>query len=381
MLKLHRKGKGLILPEFSNDKNEEKGRSRAVRSRAPLRMSLIGGGTDVPPYPGLFGGAVISATINRFAWCSITQATSDEVLVRSINLNQTTTFASSTTPVFDGNLDLVKAIFQRLNVRDPHGLRVVLETDAPPGSGLGSSSALVVAAVAALSLYYGLRLTAYEIAKVAYVVEREDIGIAGGMQDQYSASFGGFNLIQFHQDSMVEVMPLGLSDAMRWELEAHLLLCFTGSTRSSDGILQRQIENVVTANKPTMNSLHKMKEMTILMRRALHAEDLNTVASLLDQAWIHKKELASGISDSHLDRIYETAKSSGALGGKLLGAGGGGYFMFITEPERREELSRALEPLGVTSSRNIELCDSGVTSWEVPTIRQEVPLSFTRTKL
>lgn len=362
----------------STEGSELRSTVRAVRSRAPLRMSLAGGGTDVPPYPSMFGGAVISMTINRYAWCSITRANSDEIVVRSIDLNQTATFTSSTTPVFDGNLDLVKAIFGRLNVIDPHGLRIVLETDAPPGSGLGSSSALVVAAIAALSRYYGLNLTPYEIAKVAYVVEREDIGIAGGMQDQYSASYGGFNLIEFHENDVVEVMPLRLSEAMRCELEAHLLLCFTGSTRSSGGILERQIQNVVNSEISTMNSLHELKGLTTTMRKALHAEDLPTLASLLDDAWNRKKLLTTGISDPHLDSIYETAKHHGALGGKLLGAGGGGYFMFLTEPERREELSHVLEPLGVTVSRNIELCDTGVTSWEVPRIRQEVPSSFDR---
>lgn len=357
---------------------EKNGLRSAVRSRAPLRMSLAGGGTDVPPYPSMFGGAVLSATINRFAWCSITRANSDEIIVRSLDLNQTAAFASSTTPMFDGNLDLVKAIFGRLNVTEQHGLRVVLETDAPPGSGLGSSSALVVAAISALSLYYGLSLTPYEIAKVAYVVEREDIGIAGGMQDQYSASFGGLNLIEFHEDDVVEVIPLRLSEAMRCELEAHLLLCFTGTTRSSAGILERQIHNVVNSESSTMNSLHELKTLTTTMRKALHAEDLSTVASLLDDAWNHKRMLTTGISDPHLDDIYAIAKQHGAVGGKLLGAGGGGYFMFLTDPERREELSRVLQPLGVTVSRNVELCDYGVTAWEVPRVRQKVPPSFDR---
>lgn len=348
---------------------------RCVRSRAPLRMSLAGGGTDVSPYPELYGGAVLSTTINRYAWCSISEAESDEITVRSLDLNQVASFASSTTPVFDGNLDLIKAVFGRLRVPHLRGLRVVLQSDAPPGSGLGSSSALVVATISALSTYFGLKLTPQEIAQVAYVVEREDLEIAGGMQDQYAAAFGGFNYIEFSRGD-IEVLPLRLSRPMRQELESHIMLCFTGETRASAGILERQIDNVSAGRHQTMDSLHRLKELTFELRRALHTEDLAAVASLLDEAWYAKKDLADGVSKPDLDTIHALAKRHGALGGKLLGAGGGGYFLFLVDPERREDVAAALGPLGVTVSRCVEFCDDGVLSWEVPRVRDALPEAF-----
>ena len=349
---------------------------RSVRSRAPLRMSLAGGGTDVPPYSTDFGGAVLSATINRYAWCTISGSEEDEITVRSLDLNAVATFSSSTIPVFDGNLDLIKAVFRRLNVPHLGGLKVVLQTDAPPGSGLGSSSALVVAVISGLSMFFGLELTPHEIARVAYVVERDDLGIAGGMQDQYSAAFGGFNFIEFHRD--VEVLPIRLSTAMRREMESHFLLCFTGATRSSGGILERQIANVATSRSETMDGLHGLKRLALELRRALHSENLSLAASLLDQGWEQKKALTNGISNSHLDSIYAVAKSHGAMGGKLLGAGGGGYFLFLVEPELMESVAGALEPLGVSISKGIEFCESGVVSWEVPRVRSAMPLAFAK---
>lgn len=348
---------------------------RRVRSRAPLRMSLAGGGTDVSPYPENFGGAVLSVTINRYAWCSISEAESDEVTVRSLDLDQVATFASSATPVFDGNLDLVKAVFGRLRVPQLGGLRVILQSDAPPGSGLGSSSALVVATISALSTYFGLELTPQEIAQVAYVIEREDLGIAGGMQDQYAAAYGGFNFMEF-ANGAVEVLPLRLSPSTRQEFESCILLCFTGTTRASSGILERQIGNVSSGRHETMASLHRLKELAVEIRRALHGDDLVTTASLLDEAWQVKKDLADGISDPRLDTIHRVAKRNGALGGKLLGAGGGGYFLFIVDPERREEVAASLWPVGVSVSRSVEFCDKGVLSWEAPRVRNELPEAF-----
>lgn len=349
--------------------------ARCVRSRAPLRMSLAGGGTDVSPYTERYGGAVLSATINRYAWCSISATDTDEITVRSLDLNQVATFGSSAIPVFDGNLDLVKAVFRRLSVPQLAGLRVVLQTDAPPGSGLGSSSALVVATISALSTYFGLDLIPQEIARVAYVVEREDLGIAGGMQDQYSAAFGGFNVIEFTRAG-VEVFPVRLGRAMHHELESHVLLCFTGETRASGGILERQVQNVSVRKPATMGALHRLKELVVELRRAFHAEDLTTVAWLLDEAWRAKKDLTDGISAPRLDALHSVAKEHGALGGKLLGAGGGGYFLFLVDPERREDVAGALTSLGATVSRSVELCDEGVSSWETPRVRDRLPDAF-----
>ncbi len=356
------------------------GQLRQVRSRAPLRMSLAGGGTDVSPYTEQYGGAVLSVTINRYAWCTISASETDEITVRSLDLDSVTTFGASTIPTFDGNLDLVKAVFRRLSVPQLRGMRVVLQTDAPPGSGLGSSSALVVATISALSTYFGLDLVPQEIARVAYVVEREDLGIAGGMQDQYAAAFGGFNVIEFSRAG-VEVFPLLLGQAMRHELESHVLLCFTGETRASGGILDRQIRNVSLRRTDTMAALHRLKELVVELRRALYAEDLATVALLLDEAWRAKKGLTEGISAPQLEAIHAVAKEHGALGGKLLGAGGGGYFLFLVDPEHRQDAAAALRSLGATVSVGVEFCDDGVSSWEIPRVRDCLPDAFSAVRV
>ena len=351
---------------------------KVVRSRAPLRVSLAGGGTDVPPYPETYGGAVVSATINMFARCTVQGLEGDEIIVRSNDLNQVASFASQSVPTFDGNLDLVKAIFRRLDVTAPVGMSVSLDSDAPPGSGLGSSSAMVVAVIAALSRFYGLELTPREIANVACVVEREDLGISGGLQDQYAASFGGFNYIEF--SNHVEIMPLRLSAAMRLELESHMVLGFSGATRLSGSILSRQIGNVVSSREDTMRGLQRLKTLATQLRRALHLEDLEEVAALVDEGWRAKRELAEGITSSALDGVHLAAMNSVALGGKLLGAGGGGYFLFFVPPSRFGEVSNGLAAAGITARRGVELCEAGVLSWEVPRVRIDLPRPFARVR-
>lgn len=349
---------------------------RVVRSRAPLRLSFAGGGTDVAPYPERWGGAVTSATINRYAHCSIRESSEDSITVRSLDMNEVTTFGRSAIPTFDGNLDLIKAVFRRLNVPCVSGMSVVIHVDAPPGSGLGSSSALVVSVIAALSTFFHLDLGPADIARAAYVVERQDLGISGGAQDQYAAAFGGCNFIEFTRS--VEVLPLRISLAMRCELESHLLLCYTGRTRLSSGILDRQVDNVLRSEPATMGGLARLKELATEIRRSLHDHDLARVAALLDDGWVSKKELAPGIADSALDTIHDVAKRSGALGGKLLGAGGGGYFLFLVEPDHRNEVVSALAGIGVSCEPAVQLTDQGVVAWEAPQRGAELHPAFAR---
>jgi D-glycero-alpha-D-manno-heptose-7-phosphate kinase len=347
---------------------------RVVRARAPLRLSFAGGGTDVPPYPEQHGGSVISATINRYVWCTISESDEDIVIVQSVDLDRVAIFELTSTPAFDGNLDLIKAVFRRLDAQNLPGMKIVVRSDAPPGSGLGSSSALVVALIRALSTFLNLDLTPQEVAKVSHVVERQDVGVIGGLQDHYAAAYGGFNFMEFGRG--VEVMPVRLSEGMRHELESHMLLCYTGRTRLSAGILERQVGNVQHADPETLASLARLRELAVEIRQALHEENLQAFAELLDEGWQSKKGLAAGVSDSALEEVHVVAKAAGALGGKLLGAGGGGYFLFLVDPAVKEDVADALEPLGVRIEPHVEFSNEGAVAWDVPHVRADVHPAF-----
>lgn len=348
---------------------------RIIRARAPLRISFCGGGTDVAPYPQHHGGVALNATINRFAYCTLSLNDSQEIMVRSLDYGQVTRFALRETPIFDGNLDLLKAVFRRINSPALTGMSVAVNTDAPPGSGLGTSSAVVVAVIKAITQYLGLDLSPHEVANLAYVVERQDLGILGGLQDQYASAYGGFNFMEFDANG-VAVYPLRIRPSVLFELESCLLLCFTGGTRLSAGIIQKQVANYENHSQPTVDGLHALKAITFELRRALLAGDIRAFGALLNDAWENKKLLTPDISSPDIDRIYAIARKRGALGGKLLGAGGGGYLLLCVEPIQRMEVAAALDAEGLTVSPFVNFVEQGAVGWEnrlnVPTIPKEL---------
>jgi D-glycero-alpha-D-manno-heptose-7-phosphate kinase len=259
--------------------------------------------------------------------------------------------------VFDGHLDLVKAVLRDL---DPgRGLDLVLSTDAPPGSGLGSSSALVVAMLAAVGAAAGRAWSPAELAARAYQVERIDLKIEGGMQDQYAAAFGGLNFIEFHGDDGVEVRPLRVAPAAVEALESSLLLAWSGQGRTDGGILRRQVDGVLGGSATSLAALDAIKALAESMRDALQAGDLATFAEGLHQGWQQKRRLASGIATPRLDELYEVGRAAGAAGGKVLGAGGGGFLVFCGPPAQRDRVARALDAAGAPCSP-VELDPEGV---------------------
>jgi D-glycero-alpha-D-manno-heptose-7-phosphate kinase len=329
-----------------------------VRSKAPLRISFCGGGTDVPPYPETHGGCVLSCTIDKFAYVSIRARTDERIRVTSLDQKLDLEYHRSEAAVGDGKLDIAHSIFRRFGSLS---LDCFMQSNAPPGSGLGSSSTMIVALIAALAKYRGLDFTRYEMAELAYKVEREDLRIVGGMQDQYAAAFGGFNFIEFTKDGVI-VNPLRISDDAANELHYHLLLCYTGVTRLSSNILKEQTNNVTTGVSSVLDSLSKMKTLTIDLKKALLRGRLAEFGDLLDQAWWLKKKLASAISNTHIDELYDVAKSNGAIGGKLLGAGGGGYLLLFVPFTRRERVARAMEVAGGRIV-DFQFDGAGVRSW------------------
>lgn len=321
-----------------------------VRSKTPLRISFSGGGTDVSPYRDEYGGVVLSATIDKYAYSSLRVRDDRRLEVTSLDYDIVAKYNLDEMS-YDGQLDLVKAVMkhQALNHVRNGGFDVFIHSDAPPGSGLGSSSAVVVGLIGLLKHAHGLALTNDEIARLAFHIEREDVGIKGGMQDQYAAAFGGFNLIEFgtgHGHPHVVVSRLEIDRDIMNELEYRLLLCYTGKTRLSDNIISTQIDAYQRQDSSVLRALEELKQITFAMRDALVNRKLDDLGRLLHEAWINKKMMARHITNPAIDTLYEAAMKNGALGGKLLGAGGGGYLLLFCAFDRKHAVAAELERLG-----------------------------------
>ena len=315
------------------------------RAKAPLRISFAGGGTDVPPYPEREGGCVLNATIDSFAWGSLRPRNDGNIKLESVDLGICLEYKADEEMPLDGQLDLVKAALKRLEAKNSHGFDIFLKSDAPPGSGLGSSSAIMVALVGLVKELKNLPFTDYEVAQLAYAIEREDIGILGGLQDQYAATFGGFNFIEFYKDRVI-VNPLRISADILNELEHNLLLCFTGATRRSDRIIEDQTRRFKEGNPEALCALSEQKQLAIDMKNALLRRKLDDFGDLLHCAWQAKRRMSSKISNPVIDELYEAAQKHGALGGKITGAGGGGYILFYCGFERKHIVAEAMREMG-----------------------------------
>jgi D-glycero-alpha-D-manno-heptose-7-phosphate kinase len=315
----------------------------------------------VSPYPEEHGGCVLSATINHYAYASLRPRRDPRLTLASLDYDVVAKYEHARRVKFDGQLDLLKAAVRALKVR--RGADLWTHSDAPPGSGLGASSTLMVALLAVLREWLKLDLSPYELAELAYRVERVDLQLAGGRQDQYAASFGGFNYIEFGKDGTV-VTPLRLRRDTLEELEYRSLLCYVGQTRQSATIIDRQTRGYRAGRKSTVTALHALKLQTAEMKRALLLGHVDGFGELLHEAWLHKKKLAEGISTPHIDKLYTLARKEGALGGKMTGAGGGGYFLFLTRFDRRHRVAAALERLG-GQVVPFQFEARGVQSWPV----------------
>ena len=330
-----------------------------VRAKAPLRLSFAGGGTDVSPFPETEGGVVLSATINRYAYGSLTPRRASRIAVHSVDLGVSLEFDLAETPTFDGELDLVKAAIRKMG-GDTAGFDMMLRSNAPPGSGLGSSSTMMVALIGLLREHRGLPLSDYEIAHLAYVTERHDLGIEGGLQDHYAAAFGGFNFIEFSE--RVIVNPLRVKDSVVNELQLNLLLCYTGTTRQSSRIIEDQRARVRGEQAETLEGLRAQKELAVAMKSALLRGELREFGSLLDEAWKQKRRMSPLISTPFIEEAYDVAMKAGALGGKVTGAGGGGYILFYCDFGRQHRLAEDLTRMGAAVTE-FSFEPKGLTTW------------------
>jgi D-glycero-alpha-D-manno-heptose-7-phosphate kinase len=313
------------------------------RAKAPLRISFCGGGTDVSPYPEERGGCVLSVTVDKYAWATLAPRRDSRFIIRSLDYSMVAKYPTIRRLAFDGELDLAKAVARRF--RPPSGADLFLHSDAPPGSGLGSSSTMTVALVGAFKDWMRRPLTEYEIAELTYGIERVDLELAGGRQDQYAATFGGFNFIEFTKDATV-VNPLRVSAGIASELEYNLVLCYTGLIRASAHIVERQTRSYVERRTRVVRALDRMKEMTIEMKSHLLRGRLREFGGALHEAWLEKKKLDERITNPKIDELYHLGRKAGAIGGKILGAGGGGYLLLYCPFPSRHKVATKLEEAG-----------------------------------
>jgi D-glycero-alpha-D-manno-heptose-7-phosphate kinase len=315
-----------------------------IDAAAPLRISFVGGGTDFPHWFDDHAGAVLSSTIDHAVRVRIAPRRDRQVTVRSLDLGHLVEYHLDEGPVYDGVLDLAKAAIERIGV--PRGVDVEIRSEAPPGSGLGGSSALVTAMLAGLAMLGDRHLDGHELARLAYAVERDDLGISGGWQDQYAASFGGFNLLEFTRRG-VRVIPVRMGNERLEALRATLILCYTGSVRRSVGLIDRQIALHRQGREETVLGTKQLAEMAYAMRDALEAGHVEELGPMLHEAFEAKKRMNPHIAEgTAIESMLAAARSAGASGGKICGAGGGGYLLVSCRPLARADVVRALESLG-----------------------------------
>jgi len=247
-------------------------------------------------------------------------------------------------PKYAGNLDIIKAVLKHFDVK--HGFDMFLHCEAPPGSGLGGSSTVIVSIIGATAEWLGIPLSQYEIAKLAYVLEREELGLQGGRQDQYAAVFGGFNYMEFKGNDVI-VTPLRIKNDILNELHYNLLLCYTGKTRDSGNIIQEQRKGYTQGKEQVISALDNAKRLATETKDALMKGEIRRIGELLNESWQFKKRFTESISNEHIDKIYSTAMANGAIGGKISGAGGGGFMFFICEYDKKHLVANELHKMGV----------------------------------
>ncbi len=339
------------------------------RSKAPFRLGIAGGGTDVSPYSDIYGGAILNVTIDRFAHATIRPTEDGKVTFIHINDNVCRTLEALSELPLEPGLELqcgiYNSIVRKYNGGRPLSFELTTQMDVPSGSGLGTSSTLVVAIIGAFAEWLNLPLGKYDIAQYAYEIERIDLGMAGGKQDQYAATFGGVNFMEFRDADRVIVNPLSIPDSVLNEWAMNTVLLFTNQRRKSARIIEEQMSNVKKNNSSSVEAMHRVKEEAFRMKSALLEGNLAALGDALNTSWVNKKKMAADISNDFIDRLYDTALAAGATGGKISGAGGGGFMFFYCPGNTRYAVEAALSQLEAGELYDFEFCKYGLTTWTV----------------
>lgn len=321
-----------------------------IRSKAPFRLGLAGGGTDVSPFSDIYGGCILNATVNLYAYANIEPREDNKIVFRIPQTNEEYIYDSVLElPIENDKADLMKGIYNRV-VKDfinkPLSFTLTCALEVPFGSGLGTSSTLAVAILGAYTEWLSLPLGEYDLAYLAYLIERVDLKQAGGKQDQYAAAFGGFNFMEFYTDDKVIVNPLRIRNETINELSNNLLLYYTNSSRDSGSIIEKQQQNVKNQKEKSLEAMHQIKRQAYEIKEAILKNNLDAIGEILHQGWSFKRNMADGISTPLFEELYNTAINAGSTGGKISGAGGGGYVFFYCPMNTRFTVATALERLG-----------------------------------
>lgn len=337
------------------------------RSKAPFRLGIAGGGTDVSPYSDIYGGAILNVTLNLYSYATIRPLDNGKIVFRHVNEDIIEEMDAKKRLPLEGRLLLQRGIYNSIvkKFNDEQSLSFELTTymDVSAGSGLGTSSTVAVSIIGAFKEWLKLPLSEYEIAQYAYEVERKDLQMAGGKQDQYAATFGGVNFMEFYSDDKVIVNPLRIHNEVLNEWGHNTLLYYTNTRRKSANIIEEQVKNVILKKEVPIEAMHKVKSEAYRIKNLLLKNELEQLGVALNDGWIYKKQMADAISTPEIDNIYVTAMSHGALGGKISGAGGGGFMFFYCPGIAKYEVAKALEEKYSGKVYQIEFVEQGLTTW------------------
>lgn len=337
-----------------------------IRSRVPVRISFGGGGTDVSPFCEKYGGGVLNATINRYIWATIETRTDKQINITSFDLKKNIHYRNIKQLSLDKDLDIVKVVIQNMpGIQLNFGFNFYLRSDIPAQSGLGGSAAAFIACIGVFNYFLKeKKLSKYEIAELAYRLEREVLGNPGGRQDQYASVFGGVNFVEFKGDDFVRVNPLNISLDNILELEKHLVLINVGPRQKSGNVILDQVKRFQAKKNKSVEGMLNTKKLALEMKYALMRGDLYKFGNLLNQAWLEKKKFSPLITNARINRLYSTALKNGALGGKITGAGGGGHMLFLAQPNQEQKLKSAFKKMGIEVIYfNFDF--HGLVTWEV----------------
>ncbi len=330
-----------------------------------MRIGLAGGGTDVDPYASEKGGIVFNTTINKFAYCTVVPTDDHAMAVHSSEYGDSRVDLGSGPLPLDGNTSLANVVANHFDIKD--GFSMTLESEAPPGSGLGGSSTVIVSIISAVCKWLDKRMSGKDLARLAYDLERKELGLKGGRQDQYAAVYGGFNIMRFNGDDVtIDSVPVA-QDVVN-ELQARTLLCYTGKSRESADVIDSQVK--AYEKRSNEKALDASKKIALDMAKAVERGDITEAGELLHTSWQYKKDFSNKVSNPMIDRMYQTAMDAGAIGGKVSGAGGGGFMFFICDYDRKYNVAKAIR----NANEDAVLTDfmfepRGVTSWRYPNDR------------